>query len=109
MANPLYTIGEVLYFKESAALGFLEAIRINGVHLNNTGWVYSVEAKAPLQATPALYGDRVSLVNNATLYFSEDEFLTLCDALLLIEANLTRKLGQIQAQRASFCPDEITG
>jgi hypothetical protein len=44
------------------------------------------------------------------LYFSEDEFVTVCDAQLLVEANLQAQLSRIQAQRAALCSvaDDIT-
>ena len=106
--NPLYSYGTVVYFKESAALGFIEAIRISGVHQGINGWMYSINtAMGP--GSPGGFQDRRSLVNTQVLYYSEDEFVTLRDAYLLAEANAKLTYDKLKAQRQSLFPDEPTG
>lgn len=102
---PTYSPGEVVYLKESAALGFLEAVRISGVMYTQNGWLYTIQAKSGLPVSPSHFGDRRIAVHGATLYFSEDEFLTVCDAELLVEANLQAQLDRIKLQRSIQCPD----
>ena len=105
---PTYDIGDIIYLRESAALGFLEAVKISGIMLGPNGWVYAIAAKAGQPTAQSTFGDRITAVQGMVLYFSEDEFVTVCDAQLLVEANLTAQLNRIQAQRASQCPDAGT-
>lgn len=106
--GPAYSPGDIVYLRESAALGFLEAMQIGGIMYGPNGWLYTVVAKAGQLAAPTYYGDRISAVNASLLYFSEDEFVTVCDAQLLVEANLNSQLRRIQLQRAAQCPDITT-
>jgi hypothetical protein len=107
-AQPLYDIDDILYLRESAALGFLEPVKISSMTLSRQGWVYQVSAKISGARAPSTSGDRISLVTGNLLYFGESEFVDQCDALALVEANLQAALDRIQAQRASACSDEPT-
>lgn len=102
-----YSPGEVVYLRESAALGFLESVRISGAHIGVNGWLYTVSANsAPL--TSGAHFDRRSQISTQTLYYSEDEFLILCDALLLVEINAKAVYDKAKAQRQLYCPDNPT-
>lgn len=108
MSNPAYTVGDVVYIKESAALGSLEAVRIYGVHLGQNGWMYSINVS---MAPPSFGGgglDRRSQIGTQTLYYTEDEFLLLCDAVVLVEANAKASYERAKAQRQIYCPDNPT-
>lgn len=109
ISQPLYEPGDIVYLRESAALGFLEAVQINGLMYGPNGWLYTVRSKASQPMAFTHYGDRVSLVNGSVLYFSEDEFVTVCDAQVLVEANLQAQLDRIKAQRSSQCSDITAG
>lgn len=100
---PIYLEGDTVYLKESAALGFLEAVVINGMTRNNGKWIYTIRTGVSSPSSPTVYGDRRSLVHGKTLYFSEDELISLCEALDLAEANAQRVLDNIKAQKASLC------
>ncbi len=108
MSTPLYDINDIVYLRESAALGFIEAVRISGVSKHHTGWIYTLEARTAQPTAPSLYGDRISFTNRATLYFSENELLGLCDALDLAETHALSVLQKIQAQKQQYC-DNSTG
>jgi len=105
MNAPKYDIGAVVYLKESAAMGFLEAVVISGITHNGSKWMYTIRAGRAQPTGVAYYGDRITAVHAKTLYFTEDEFVTHCDALTLAEANAQRALERIQLQRAGLCPD----
>ncbi len=105
---PLYDVNDTVYFKESAALGHLEAVTISGILARGDAWLYTVYASRGQPTAVAHYGDRKTTTHAATLYFSEDEFVLLCDALDLAEANAQAHLDRIQAQRAAMCSDEPT-
>jgi len=105
MDAPLYDIGAVVYLKESAAIGHLEAVIISGATYSNSKWMYTIRAGRAQPTAVPYYGDRISAVNAKTLYFTEDELIVLCDALDLAEANAQRALDRIQIQKANLCPD----
>jgi hypothetical protein len=109
ISRPLYEPGDIVYLRESAALGFLEAVQISTLMYGPNGWVYTTRSRAGQPTALSHYGDRASLVNGVTLYFSEDEFVTVCDAQLLVEANLQAQLDRIRSQRSSQCSDITAG
>lgn len=104
MAENLYSPGDVVYLKESAAIGKIEAVRINQVVLNNDGWVYSIKDNSSIGA-PGSYSERRSLVSTQVPYFSEDEFVTVCEAYLLAETSVKALYDKIRAQRIALCGD----
>ena len=104
MQPPKYNINEVVYFRESAAIGHLEAVTVSGIVYNGQ-WIYAIRAGVLMPISPAQHGDRVSMVNAKTIMFTENELITLCEALTLAEANATIALTNIQRQKANLCPD----
>lgn len=102
-----YNPGDVVYLRESAAIGTLEAVKISGAHLGQNGWMYSINSSL---GPPSMGGamERRSQISTQTLYYTEDEFLLLCDALVLVEANAKAAYERAKAQRQQFCPDNPT-
>lgn len=107
MVQPKYDIGAVVYLRESAAVGSLEAVKISGIHKIATGWVYSIAAGIAGATAPAIFGDRITAINGATLFYTEDELLSVCDALVLVEANVLARYRSVHAQRIAICPTSI--
>jgi len=101
--TPLYDVGDSVYLRESAAMGFLEGVIISGITRNRGVWSYAVTMTQAGATAPGYYGDRASLTSNKTLYFTESEFVSKCDALSLAKANLQIQLDKIQAQIDSVC------
>jgi len=99
---PLFEIGQHVYFRESAALGHLESVVINGMVRQNSQWLYTIRAGS-IGAVAPFYGDRKTTTSAATLYFTEDEFVLLCDALELAEANAVAQLNRIREQKSAHC------
>jgi hypothetical protein len=104
---PLYEFGQVVYLRESAATGFIEPVKISGVHRGKDGWLYTINVTMSPPSSGG-FGDRRSMVNTQLLYYSESEFVTVCDAYLLAEANAKLAYDRIKAQRRALCPDEPT-
>lgn len=100
---PLFEVNNIVYVRESAALGFLEAYRISSVlRASGDEWVYSINIiRRP--GTPPLFGERISHQPEGVLYFNESELISKCEALELIEDHLTSRLSTIQQLRASEC------
>lgn len=102
MAAPIYAIGDVVCLKESAALGFVEPVRINGVYNNSGDWVYTLHMGVRRPTSLSSYGDRRSMTTGAVLYFSEDELITQCAAYDLAIENLQSQLTLYNARKAAL-------
>jgi len=103
MSSPTYTINQTVYLKESAALGRLEAMRISGVFQIASGdWLYTCYAGYRPGYLAGYMGDRYAIAQGAVLQFSESEFVTYQEALVLAEANAMRNLADIQAKIAQI-------
>ncbi len=95
---PLYSIGDTLYLKESASLGFLEAFTVLSIeHTTDNRILYNMSgvAKSPVASNTAsamTSGRRISQI-----VFYEDELCVLCDALALCRINLEAQLARIIA------------
>jgi len=105
MQTPTYAPGDVVYLRESAAIGHLEAVAISGLSYYNGTWLYTIRAGRLMPTSIPQYGDRVSMVNGQSLQFSEAELISNCEALELAEANAILTLNRIQTQRANLCPN----
>ncbi len=104
-STPKYEIGEGVYFRSSAARGFLEAVRITIISKVQSGWIYGITYRPNEPQAPAYYGDRINLgyVNPQQVFYTEDEFVTYCEALGLAERYLQIQLNNIQGLIASNC------
>ena len=105
MELPKYQENDVVYFKESAAIGFLEAVVISSMTRRSGQWLYSVVYKVSQPSAPAQYGDMRSSIHGKELFYTEDELISVCEALDLAERNAERNLARIKAQRQSMCPE----
>jgi hypothetical protein len=103
MSAPTYEVGDILYLRESAALGFLEPVRISGVRSNNGGWVYMIQSRASEPSAPSTYGDRISQVTGQVLFFGEEELIERCAALRIMEAAAIANLNKIQTDIQNSC------
>jgi hypothetical protein len=102
MSSPVYEPTDVVYLRESAAMGFLEPQRIVGAHLGQDGWLYTISTHLNV-AGNGVYMDRRSLVNAQTLYYSESELVTYCDALELAVDKTRRDYEALLAKQAADC------
>lgn len=104
MTNPTFAYGDVVYLKESAAIGYLEAVKIAGLHYGQNGWLYSIAASFN-PSSPGVVQERRSLIGTQTLYYSEDELVVHRDALVLAEANAKTQFERLRAQRQELYPE----
>lgn len=101
MTNPLYSLHDKLYLRESAAIGMLEAVSVSGISLSPTNtWLYSYNQAVGMQRA-ATYGDRRSMVNGNVILVDESELTDYCTALGLIKANLQQRMNEIDRLRNS--------
>jgi hypothetical protein len=97
MINPKYKVDDIVYLRSSAVIGFLETAKISGLHTHQNQWIYTIYAGGATVVPNSTYGDRKSLLDKTTMYFSESEFQTLCEALPMVRANLQDRLNKIDA------------
>lgn len=105
MVAPAYDIGEIVYLRESAGIGHLEAVRISGVARHGNTWLYTVSTTLSNPHSASHYGDKIAAVNSKLLYFTETEFITKCEALSLSKANAERILLNLNNQIEALCEE----
>lgn len=108
---PLYSQGETVYIKESAALGFLEAYIVDTITHLPTGVIHYelISSLAPPAANMTM-GDRNIGRRKLPVTFIESDLITYCDALDLAISNTQVQLSTLQAlQDAAGCIDAGTG
>ena len=105
MNTPKYDINQIVYLRESAAIGHIEPVKISGMQKRGKDWIYNVFAGTVGAVNAAYYGDRRSLINGSVLYFTEAEFVTEYEALKLTEANLEIQLSKVRSQISSRYPN----
>jgi hypothetical protein len=103
--KPAYEINDIVYLRESAALGFLEPVRISGISKRGLEWVYSVYAGVAGAVSAGLYGDRRSYVHGGELLFTESEFVTEYQAMTLSKTILERQLENVNKLILSKYPN----
>lgn len=103
MNSPTYSINDVVYLKESAAIGFLEAVRISSVTLGQIGWIYTVNFNASRPVNASTYGDRIVFNQGAAVYYTENEFVNHCEALTMALAYHQAAVSKISAQLEALC------
>lgn len=97
MINPKYKVDDIVYLRSSAVIGFLETAKISGLYTHQNQWIYTIYAGGATVVPNSTYGDRKSLLDKTTMYFSESEFQTLCESLPMVRANLQDRLNKIDA------------
>ena len=97
--SPGYSISDVVYLRASAALGYLESYRVDGIVYDEitSAWKYRIDITAA-QGAGFTVGHTNDLRAERILYFTESELMTGCDAMTLVETNFTSRLARIQAQ-----------
>ncbi len=103
MNNPTYNLNDVVYLKESAALGFLEAVRIAGITYGKSGWIYTVSFNASRPINAPTYGDRIVFNRGSAVYYTEDEFVDHCTALNMMLTFHQTAVDKITQQINSLC------
>jgi hypothetical protein len=103
MTIPQFKIGDLIYLKSSAQIGFLESYRITEVfQVMKDRWLYkiAIEKNPPTSQT---VGDRIDLKTYADLIFDESELLTYCEAQELVVISLERRLTVERARLTARC------
>jgi len=102
--TPAFDIGDVVYLKSSAEIGFIEATRISNIGYNTLTklpmYLISRQPKPPQEAT---VGDQVDLKSDLDYWLTEDELLVYCDALDMAITAQEAQLAKLRARRDAQC------
>jgi len=94
---PFYDIGQIVYLKESAALGFLEAYAVKEMRYEPTGkLVYTLITFLKPPAANQTIGDRITGQQVLPILFYEEDLVEYAEALELCIANLQAQLDALQ-------------
>ena len=103
MSNPLYEVGQVVYYRSSATSGFIDPITISGVRSSGTNWIYKITNGRTASQSLSTYTDKNSLITGDVIWFREDEFVSYCDALVLARQFLSAQLASIDGALSERC------
>ena len=94
---PLYDIGQIVYLRESAALGFLESYAIKEMKYEPTGkLVYTLVTSLKAPEANQTIGDRITGQQVLPIRFYEEDLVEYAEAIELCIANLQAQLTALQ-------------
>lgn len=94
---PLYDIGQTVYLRESAALGFLEAYLVKDMGYQPNGrLIYTLVTSLKSPAAVQTIGDRVTGQRTLPIRFYEEDLIGYKEALEICIANLQNQLVALQ-------------
>lgn len=100
--QPTYNIDEIVYIAASAARGWLESYRVDGIYFNpsNNKWVYQINI-ARVPNVPVTVGDHVEFTKQRILYFMESELVDYCTAVNMAKTYHQAELDRLDALSSS--------
>jgi hypothetical protein len=106
-AAPKFARTEVVYIRESAALGFLEAYKIQSIHYTPDGLIhYQICQSFTGPDVNTTFGDRIRHRSLPNITFLEQDLITYCEALVLVDNSLTAQINTIRSlQPGSGCDE----
>ena len=104
MANPQFTIGDVVYLSESAKVGSLESYKIISLRQTPCGnWKYMISVPILPPTITGTMGDRVTRKQPIGFELEESVLCNLCTAVSLAEAYHTSQLSTISQIKSTYC------
>jgi hypothetical protein len=99
-AAPIYNIGSIVYLKESAALGFLEAYAVKEMaYQPNGALIYTLVTSLKSPDANQTIGDRITGQTVLPIRFYESDLIEYTEAIDLCIANLQTQLAMLQRLR----------
>lgn len=99
-AAPIYNIGQIVYLRDSAAIGFLEAYIIGSIaHQPDGRIVYTLVTSLKQPSAVLTIGDRITGQKALPIKFFESDLIGYVEALDMCIQNLQTQLSTLQALR----------
>ncbi len=110
MQTPLYSIDDVVYLKESAGVGFIEAYQVAAVSYDVSGNViYKLRTGVRPPTNPATIGELSSGLHFLPLLVLESNLISYCDALDMAIAVEEAKLTELRRYKNANCSSGTDG
>lgn len=94
---PIFERGQVVYVKESAALGFLEPFKIQSISYPPCGGIkYTICTGQSGPTASTTMGDRITKHGVKAYSMNEEDLMLYSEAICLVEQSLARQLTAIQ-------------
>lgn len=100
-----FSIGDNIFVKASANLGFLETYKVTNIHKRPgvAEFMYELD----IHGTAKVNNPYLNLNKFRQMFFREPELIDLCEALNTALIALDRKIARLLAIKAAFCFPEI--
>ena len=110
VAAPLYSPGDTVYLRDSAALGFLEAYIVKTITYRADGQIqYYLATHLNPPTVSMTMGDRNTGRVLKQITFFEHDLIVFCDAIVLAITNTEKQLAALLAQYAVSCAGDEDG
>jgi hypothetical protein len=97
--NPTYKVNDVIYLRDSAMIGRLEAYRVDRVKYDiKYGWLYCAVIHMGGPETDTVI-DHYNLKHVSSLWFRESDLIPVCDAATMAIDTLRHRLNSLNARR----------
>lgn len=101
-----YSIGDFVYLKESAAIGLLEAYRIDKIEIDaNSNIIYHLDTAVRPPDAIRTTGDAVGYGIGSTIPVGVSEIIDMCDAVDLAITYHTAVLNKLNNIKNSNCDE----
>lgn len=109
MNTPLYSIDDVVYLRESAGIGFIEAYSVAAVSYDVSGNViYKLRTGVRPPNNPATIGELSSGLHFLPLLVLESQLVTYCEAVDMAIAVEELKLAELRRYKDANCSSDGT-
>lgn len=101
--EPRYEIGDTVYIKNSANIGFLEPYTVTTINKqpDSREFIYDLDLTTTKITPQVTQGGKPRFRQD--IFFKERELITRCDAVVLVMAALQRKMSRLLALKAMHC------
>lgn len=101
--EPRYNIGDVVFVKNSANIGFLESYKVTTINKqpDSREFIYDLDLTTTKLAPQVTQGGTPRFKKD--IFFKERELITKCEAVNLVMAALQRKMSRLLALKATHC------
>lgn len=96
ISTPRFGINEIVYLRESALLGYLEALKVYNIYysraINRNMYVFRFYKSKP---STQIAGDAIDLKSDKNITIVEEELLNYTEALGIVSRSLKKELNKI--------------
>lgn len=104
MSSPTYEVGNEVYIRQSAAIGFLEKMRVHSIVSDpNGGWAYGFLSLPSVGNSIPSLTDQINYQVDRLIFLNDNELVSYCTALNMAKAYFETQLAKITTM-LDACP-----